>query len=217
MKPKLIVMALLCVFSWRSYAQTEKGAGLAGISAGFGTSKQEIKTTAINSFTLTPRGGYFIKTNLAIGLEIPLSLYDLRSESYTKWDEEEGGYEDVSGIKEFSFGISPFIRKYVDVRPRFRFYAQANLLLQINTFNRVDEQGYLIRTDVRAKGFGASLTPGFSYLVAVDTSIEFSFPILTFFHQNYYASESLYNFDRKNNLRFPLENFTPTFSLNFHF
>lgn len=217
MKPKLIIMALLCVFSWRSYAQTEKGAGLAGISASFGTSKQEIKTTAINSFTLTPRGGYFIKTNLAIGLEIPLSLYDLRSESYTKWDEEEGGYEDVSGIKEFSFGISPFIRKYVDVRPRFRFYAQANLLLQINTFNRVDEQGYLIRTDVRAKGFGASLTPGFSYLVAVDTSIEFSFPILTFFHQNYYASESLYNFDRKNNLRFPLENFTPTFSLNFHF
>lgn len=211
-------MALLCAVSWHGYAQTtEKGSGFAGVSLSFGTSKQNNSTPALNTFTVTPRGGYFLANNLAIGLEVPLSLSKLRGESYTKWDTEEGRYKDVNGIKEFSFGLSPFIRKYVNVKERFKFFAQANLLLQINTFNRVDDQGYLIKTDARAKGWGASLTPGFTYLLSDDSSLDFSFPILTFFHQNYYAEESLYNFDRTNNLRLALDNFTPTFTINFHF
>ncbi|WP_158542189.1 outer membrane beta-barrel protein [Pedobacter chinensis] len=217
MKPKLIVMALLCAISWRSYAQTEKRTGFAGLSLSFGTSKQNNSTPSLNTFTATPRGGYFLANNLAIGLEIPLNLSKLRGEYYTKWDEKEGRYKNVNGIKEFSFGLSPFLRKYINVKDRFKFFAQANLLLQINTFNRLDDQGYLIRTDARAKGWGASLTPGFTYLLSDDSSIDFSFPILTFFHQNYYAEESLYNFDRKNNLRLALDNFTPTFTINFHF
>lgn len=217
MKPKLIIMALLCAVSWRSYAQTEKGTGFAGISLSFGTSRQNNATAAINTFTATPRGGYFLKDNLAIGLEIPLNLSKLRGERYISWDEEDGRYEDRYGPKEFSFGLSPFIRKYVDVKRRFKFFVQANLLLQINTFNRIDDAGYLIRTDASAKGWGASLTPGFTYLLSDDSSLEFSLPILTFFHQNYYAEESLYNFDKKNNLRLALDNFTPTFTINFHF
>ena len=217
MKPKLIILALLCAISWHSYAQTEKGSGFAGISLSFGTSKQNSSTPNLNTFTATPRGGYFFTKNLAFGLEIPLNLSKLRGENYTKWDEEEGRYKNVNGIKEFSFGISPFLRKYIDVKDRFKFFLQTNLLLQINTFNRVDDNGYLIRTDARAKGWGASITPGFTYLLSDDSSIDFSFPILTFFHQNYYAEESLYNFDRKNNLRLALDNFTPTFIVNFHF
>ncbi|TCD08378.1 hypothetical protein EZ449_13330 [Pedobacter frigidisoli] len=218
MKLKLMIMALLCAVSWHCYAQTtEKGTGFAGISLSFGTSKQNSITPALNTFTATPRGGYFLANNLAVGLEIPLNLSKLRGESYISWDEEEGRYKDRYGPKEFSFGFSPFIRKYVDIKDRFKFFAQANLLLQINTFNRIDDQGYLIKTDARVKGLGASLTPGFTYLLSDDSSIDFSFPILTFFHQNYYASESLYNFDKTNNLRFALDNFTPTFTINFHF
>ncbi|ARS40486.1 hypothetical protein CA265_12785 [Sphingobacteriaceae bacterium GW460-11-11-14-LB5] len=217
MKPKLIIMALLCAVSWHCYAQTEKGTGFAGLSLSFGTSKQNNSSPSLNTFTVTPRGGYFLANNFAIGLEIPLNLSKLRGESYISWDEEDGRYEDRYGPKEFSFGISPFVRKYVDVKERFKFFVQANLLLQINTFNRVDDQGYLIRTDARAKGFGASLTPGFTYLLSNDSSIDFSFPILSFFHQNYYAEESLYNFDKKNNLRLALDNFTPTFTINIHF
>ncbi len=217
MKPKLIIMALLCAVSWRSYAQTEKGTSFAGISLSFGTSKQNSSSPSLNTFTATPRGGYFLANNLAIGLELPLNLSKLRGESYISWDEEDGRYEERYGPKEFSFGISPFIRKYVDVKNRFKFFVQANLLLQINTFNRIDDEGYLIRTDARTKGFGACLRPGFAYMLSNDSSIEFSFPILSFFHQNYYAEESLYNFDRKNNLRLALDNFTPTFTINIHF
>ena len=217
MKPKLLIMALLCAVSWRCYAQTEKGTGFAGLSLSFGTSKQNSSAPSLNTFTVTPRGGYFFADNFVVGLEIPLNLSKLRGESYISWDEEEGRYKDRYGPKEFSFGISPFIRKYVDVKPRFKFFAQANLLLQINTFNRIDAEGYLIKTDARVKGVGASLSPGFSYMLSNDSTLEFSFPIVTFFHQNYYAAESLYNYDKTNNLKLALQNFTPTFTVNFHF
>jgi len=217
MKPKLIIMALLCAVSWRSYAQTEKGTGFAGLSLSFGTSKQNSSAPSINTFTATPRGGYFFADNFAVGLEIPLNLSKLRGESYISWDEEDGRYEDRYGPKEFSFGFSPFIRKYVDVKSRFKFFAQANLLLQVNTFNRIDDEGYLIKTDAKVKGFGASVSPGFSYRLSHDSTLEFSFPIVTFFHQNYYAAESLYNYDKTNNLKLALQNFTPTFTVNFHF
>jgi hypothetical protein len=217
MKPKLIIMALLCAVSWSCYAQTEKGTGFAGLSVSFGTSKQNSSSASLNTFTVTPRGGYFLANNLAIGLELPLNLSKLRGESYISWDEEDGRYEDRYGPKEFSFGFSPFLRKYVDVKERFKFFAQANLLMQVNTFNRIDDEGYLIRTDAQVKGFGASISPGFAYRLSNDSSIEFSFPIVTFFHQSYYAPESLYNYDKTNNLRLALQNFTPTFTINIHF
>ncbi|WP_157258063.1 outer membrane beta-barrel protein [Pedobacter ginsenosidimutans] len=217
MKPKLIIMALLCAVSWHCYAQTEKGSGFIGGSISFGTSKQNSSSVSLNTFTLTPRGGYFLANNFAIGLEIPLNLSKLRGESYTAWNEEYGYYEEQRGVKEFSLGISPFVRKYVDVKNRFKFFMQANLLLQINTFNRIDEEGYLIRTDAKIKGWGASISPGFSYFLSRHATLEFSLPVVSFFHQNYYAEESLYNYDKTNNLKLALQNFTPTFTFNYHF
>jgi len=217
MKPRLIITALLCAVSWRCYAQTEKGSGFAGMSASFGTSKQNNSSPSLNTFTLTPRGGYFLANNFAIGLEIPLNLSKLRREDYIVWDEQEGRYEDRQGVKEFSIGISPFVRKYIDVKERFKFFMQANVLLQLNTFNRIDEDGYLIRTDAKVKGYGASLSPGFTYFVSDHSAIEFSFPIVNFFHQNYYSEGSLYNYDKTNNLKLALQNFTPTFTFNYHF
>jgi hypothetical protein len=217
MKTLLLVMIALCLITSNTYAQTEKGKGFIGGSFSFGTSKQNNSSPRLNTFTLTPQGGYFLANNLAIGLALPLNLSKLRGLNYTIWDDEQGFYVDTYGPKEFSFGISPFIRKYIDIKKNLKFFAQANLLMQINTFNRVDDEGYLIRTDAKIKGLGASASPGFAFFINRHTNLEFSFPVVTYFHQNYYDAESMYNFDRKNNLRFALDNFTPTFGINYQF
>ncbi|SEQ89272.1 hypothetical protein [Pedobacter rhizosphaerae] len=217
MKTILLVMIALCIVTLHTHAQTEKGKGFIGGSFSFGTSKQNNSTPSLNTLTLTPQGGYFLANNLAIGLALPLNLSKLRGLNYTVWDDEQGFYVDTYGPKEFSFGISPFIRKYIDVKKNLKFFAQANLLMQINTFNRIDDEGYLIRTDAKIKGLGASASPGFAFFINRHTNLEFSFPVVTFFHQNYYDAESMYNFDRKNNLRFALDNFTPTFGINYQF
>lgn len=210
-------MAALWAISWHCYAQTEKGTGFAGVSLSFGTSKQNSSSPTLNTFTATPRGGYFLGNNLAIGLEIPLNLSKLRSASYTEWNDEKGFYEDTYGPKEFSFGLSPFIRKYIDIKKNFKLFAQANLLLQINSFKIINDAGYLVKTNTRIKGTGASLSPGLAFFISEDSSIEFSCPVVSFFHQNYYDFDSMYNFDKTNNLRLALDNFTPTFTINIHF
>ena len=217
MKPKLILMAALCAICLCSYAQTERGSGLAGLSLSVGTARQNPDENSLNSFTLTPRFGYFLRQNLSIGLELPFILSKWRGASYTRWNTEDGRYEQAYGPKELSFGFSPYLRKYVNIKERFKFFGQVNGWLQINTFNVIDADDYLVRTDVRLKGLGVSLSPGFALFITDDSSIEFSFPIVTFFHQNYYDSESLYNYKRPNNLRLALDNFTPTLGVNIHF
>lgn len=215
MKPKLLLAAAFCVFTFKGFSQIDKGQGFIGGSLSFGTRRQTLNSSSLNTLTLIPRGAYFVANNLALGLETPLNLSKLRGENYIAWNNETGYYENTFGPKEFSFGISPFLRKYVDVNSRMKYFFQANLLMQINTFNRVDQEGYLIRTDAKIKGYGASVSPGFAFFINRRTSLEFSFPIVTYFHQNYYDYDSMYNFDKTNTVRLALDNFTPIVGVNF--
>lgn len=217
MKTKLLTLAILCATCLQLQAQIEKGNTFVGGSISFGTSKQTENSSRLNTFTLSPRIGYFLGHGFALGAEIPLNLSKLRGANYIYWDEQDWQYRDTFGPKEFSFGISPFARKYVDINNRIKFFGQANLLMQINTFNLIDNEGYLIRTRTRIKGFGASISPGFAYFITKSSNIEFSVPMVRFFHQRYYDQDSMYNFDQTNNVDLALDNFTPTLGFNFHF
>ncbi|WP_199138595.1 outer membrane beta-barrel protein [Pedobacter sp. ASV12] len=217
MKPKLIFMALLCTLACGTRAQTDRGQGLAGGSLSFGTSKTKGESSALNNFTVTPRIGYFLYKNFALGVEFPLSLSKLHGVDYTRWDEEGGYYEDASGPQEFNFGIAAFARKYFDIKEHWKIFGQANLTFQVISTKLIDDDGYLIRNSGRLKGIGASLSPGVAYFFNNKLGIEFSFPVVSFFHQNYYDANSSYNYPKTNNLRLALENFTPTFGIHAHF
>lgn len=217
MKPKLIIMAILCAIALGTYAQTEKGKGFAGGSFSFGTSKVKGENSALNNFVVTPRIGYFLSNNFALGLEFPLTLSKLDGVDYTGWNEEGGYYENTSGFREFNFGISTFARKYFDIKDHWKLFGQANFTFQIISTKLIDSEGYLIRNSGRLKGLGASISPGVAYFFSDKLGIEFSFPAVSFFHQSYYDANSNYNYPKTNNLRLALENFTPTFGINAHF
>lgn len=214
MKTKFLWMALLCAFAMPTLAQTEKGGGLIGANFSVGTSKETRDASALNNFSFTPRFGYFLNDNLLIGLEIPLNLSKLESISYIDWNGETGAYETMVAPREFSFGLSPFVRKYFEFKNRFKIFAQANFLFQINSTKLIDEDGYLADTDNKLKGIGASLRPGVSYTISKDVTLEFSFPVVTYFHQNYRDEDSKYNYKKTNNLILALDNFTPHLGVN---
>lgn len=217
MKPKFIAMAILCAMALGVRAQTEEGRGLAGGSFSFGTSKVKGENNAVNNFTVTPRIGYFVGNNFALGVEFPLSLSKLHGVNYTRWNEEEGYYENVTRPREFNFGISAFGRKYFDIKNHWKVFAQANLTFQIISTKLIDDDGYLIRNSGRLKGIGASLSPGVAYFFSDRLGIDFSFPAVSFFHQSYYDANSSYNYPKTNNVRLALENFTPTFGIHAYF
>lgn len=218
MKPKIIIMAMLCAIALGANAQAERGSGLGGLSFSVGTSKVRGENSALNNFTVTPRLGYFLSNNFALGLEAPLTLSKLSNVSFTRWNDEEGYYESASGPRELNFGISTFARKYFDIKNHWKVFGQANLTFQLVSTKLIDDSGYLVRNTVQLKGIGASLSPGVAYFVASNRlGIEFSFPVVSFFHQSYYDANSNYNYPKTNNLRLALENFTPTFGINAYF
>jgi hypothetical protein len=215
MKIKLLLMASLCAIGFVTHAQLQKGTTIGGLSFSFGTSNQNSNSINLNSLAINPRIGYFFNNNFVLGMEFNYSLSKLNGENYEYYDNEIGTTISSFGFKEENFGLSPFSRYYIHVKENFKFFGQANLSFQINSYKNIDDTGYLYRTDYTFKGFGASLNPGFAFLPTQKWNIEFSFPLISYFNER--NTNIDYPYRSKRNVKLVLDNFTPSFGVNFHF
>lgn len=215
MKIKLTLMAMLCAVGFATHAQIQKGVTFGGLSFSFATNNQNSNALKINSLSINPRIGYFFNDNLAAGMEINYNLSKLNGEFYDYFDQNTGFFQRTFGFKEENFGLSPFTRYYFHVKENFKFFGQANLTFQVNSYKNIDDDGYLYRTDYTFKGYGASLNPGFAFLPSKKWNIEFSFPVISYFVDR--NKEQAYNFRQDKKLRLALDNFTPSFGVNVHF
>lgn len=216
MKSFLICTGLLCALGFGCYAQTEKGNSMVGGSFSYSSDKLQANGKRTNNFYVVPRYGYFLNHDLAVGLELPINLSRLNFKSYQSYNRETGFYEESYAPKEFSIGFSPFLRKYFLDKNRFSFFVQTNALLLLNTYNDI-EDGYLRRTEVKARGFGAKLSAGLAFNITDDTQIEFCLPLANFFHQSYFNERSEYNYDKKNNFNVFPNVVSPSIGVQAHF
>ncbi len=215
MKIKFFMMAALCAIGFVTNAQIQKGATIGGLSLSFGTTDQNSNATRLNSFAINPRIGYFLNNNLSLGMEFNYNISKLDGEFYDYFDTSTNSIQSSFGFKEENFGLSPFARYYIHIKENFKFFGQANLTFQINSYKNIDDTGYLYRTDYTFKGFGASLNPGFAFLPSGKWDIELSFPLISYFNER--GNNQNYHFSRSRNVQLVLDNFTPSFGVNFHF
>ncbi|TCC89301.1 DUF3575 domain-containing protein [Pedobacter frigiditerrae] len=215
MKIKFLIMATLCAIGFVTHAQIQKGLTIGGLSLSFGTTDQNSNATRLNSFAINPRIGYFINNNLSLGMEFNYNISKLNGEFYDYFDTNTNSIQSSFGFKEENFGLSPFARYYIHIKENFKFFGQANLTFQINSYKNIDDTGYLYRTDYTFKGFGASLSPGFAFLPSRKWDIELSFPLIGYFNER--GTNQDYHFRRTRNIQLVLDNFTPAFGVNFHF
>lgn len=126
MKKVILLAGILCVFNLSMlFAQTEKGNVLLGLSSSFGltgnnpnmmslefsSSKEKSDGSGTNgfspnkttSFNLSPKVGYFIKKNLAIGLDVSMSL--------SHSNQHSTNYTMTSNGSLYTAG--PFVRYYI--------------------------------------------------------------------------------------------------------
>ena len=87
----LLVPIIIFCIGLNSFAQTEKGKFLVGarttLNAGVVEHSRVIDNITtlseqITRFSLTPNAGYFIKDNLALGIELSLSLHNTKDYDY---------------------------------------------------------------------------------------------------------------------------------------
>ena len=216
MKRKLFILAVLCAFGFAAEAQFEKGRSFGGGGISFHTANDKTNAIQVNSLAIGPKVGYFVTNRLAVGVELSYNLSKLNGEFYDYFNENTQVVERGFGFKEENFGIAPFTRYYLHLKDNFKLFGQANVIAEIKSYKNIDESGYLYRTDYALKGFGASLSPGFAFTPSEKWMIEFSFPLIRYFKSRYTSNSQNEYFNRSRNLNLVLDNFIPSFGINFN-
>jgi len=165
MKKILFSLAALSAFG---LAQAQEEAGGKGfskndvfISGSMGLSSDKTGDNKNTYFNVTPRVGYFVSENIAIGAQL----------GYNSSKTEAGSFE--SKRTGFSGGL--FGRYYVKPANDFSLFAQLSATYS-TTKTEDDNQG----DDVTRNGFGLGLAPGISYFVSEHFALEATFGFLNY-------------------------------------
>ena len=157
---KKVLLSLAAVFAFglanAQEATTDNGGFSRGNiflsgSVGYG-SDEGFDGTKVNEFNVSPKAGYFVTDNIAVGLSL----------GYTNGKTEEDGAEDIK-INEFEVGA--FGRYYFTPASQFSIFGE----LGVGYGTIKQEQG-----DAEAKynGFNVGLAPGVSYFISKNFALE---------------------------------------------
>lgn len=169
MKKLLLMLPILAITGIAS-AQTEgfsKGSIFASGTLGFSSEKEpdafgEFKTT---SFTFNPRVGYFLTSNIAIGLNLGITSGKSTFEPIVGNDSES---------KSTMTAVGAFGRYYFTPANKFSMFLNLGFDYQSS---KLEEDG---EPDYKENGFGIGLAPGFNYFISKRLALESSIGILGF-------------------------------------
>lgn len=214
MKTKLAIIAILGIFTFKAQAQTEKGDFLLGGSVTYFTQKNGTQPRS-NNFGITPKFGYFINKNFALGAQL-LYNYNKR-DGFLILDEYYTGNLLQGGDNSQSYGISPFTRYYVDLSDHFKFFGELALSVATGKSKNVDENGKSTITNYHFNKYGAGISPGLAFFPTKKWAVEFAFPLLTYTKQTYSKIASPNSVRNNDNFGFGLNTFSPAIGVNYHF
>ncbi|TKC10736.1 porin family protein [Pedobacter polaris] len=226
MKSKLLIMGVLCAVAFTANAQTEKGKSLINGAVGFSTNKNESNSTGFSptnqkstSFFVTPRLGYFVANNLVIGLGLGYTQNNNTSSSINVNSPNIIYYNQTS--KQHTYSINPFLRKYVDIVDKFKFFGQFNVGVG---FGKVDNK-YEYNTQTtgttenssKFTSYNAAISPGFAFFPSKRWAIEFSFPLLNYNKTKPKDESTNVVLSTDESFTFATSSFNPSIGFNFHF
>lgn len=226
MNKKLIIAAALCGLALGSRAQTEKGNFLLGGNYSFNSKKDNAEAPRINSFTIGPKFGYFIGNNLAIGLDASY-IYSSRDSWVTYTTRQAGPVREFNyGFRYHGFNFAPFIRHYIDLNTRFKFFSNLSVSAGKNTGKYTGEYtGESAENYVKyeSRNYGASLSPGFAFFPTKKLAIEFSTYLLNYQRLEYSEKFNIPNSTNRyypqvhHIFQFGLSTIQPSIGINYHF
>ncbi|AWH83662.1 porin family protein [Flavobacterium album] len=165
MKKLLFTVAALAAFG---FAQAQDEAATSGfakgdvfVSGSLGLSSEKTGDVKSTDFNVTPRVGYFVSENIAIGAQL-----GFRSGKDTDADGAE--------TKTTGFEAGAFARYYGTPGRAFSFFGQLNA--GYNTTKTEFPAG----GEAKTNGFGIGLAPGISYFVSDHIAFETTFGALSY-------------------------------------
>ena len=168
---------LLTVSSFNAFGQINKGTFLLGGTVRFeknDASENDLRYSPSNQinlkkFTFGPRGAYFLRTNLALGLLVNYEHSETRG-----LDVEQGL---IMNGQTQTLAVGPFVRYYHFARPELAFFGQASASYSHN-YNAQDYYGLT-----------ANLAPGLTYFISSKVGLEMIIGGLSYNHAGYKLNE----------------------------
>lgn len=219
MKLKLVITIALSAFTLTSIAQTEKGTFLLGGSISYAskTSKTESRSdrSKNHAYTISPKMGYFIENNFAIGTKLRFSRQKNR---YSANAFQNGSGQLVSqGTETNSYGISPFARYYVNITEQLKFYGEFEMSFEKAKSKMLNPGGEFLIPDYKYTIYRPALSPGLVLFPSKKWAIEFSFPLFSFESRDYSNASNGGQKTNTNAFNFGLSTFNPQIGINYHF
>jgi hypothetical protein len=223
MNKKLIIAAALCGLALGSHAQTEKGNFLLGGRFNFKSEKNNEKSPRTNSFGIGPKIGYFISDNFAIGLGV--GYFYAKRKPFVEYTAYEGQSipNTVDGYQSSGITISPFIRYYVPLSTKFKFFGAFSANARDQRDKYIGENKNNNSNGTTIKSYGLALAPGFAFFPTKKLAIEFSTNLFSYDRlkwSSYSRSASgqmATDEFSTNQVYFGLTTIQPAIGLNYHF
>lgn len=213
MKKIIIAIAVLSISTLTLQAQTEKGTKFIGGNFGFNSnnnSKNSENESKGSSYSFFPKAGYFISNNFALGANLGISY------TRTKWAPSR------ADDKILSFGAGSFLRQYLTITERFRFFSEVGFSWTTAKYRPTINNENVIEQYNRYHTYSANLRPGLAFFPTKKWAIEMSFPLLGYTRQtqNYVLKEIGKSSDHtiiNDSFNFGLSTLSPIIGVNYHF
>lgn len=172
LKMKKILLSAAAVIAFAFNAQAQETTGVTGFSegdvfmtgsVGFGTTKNGDNKS--DQFNISPKAGYFVTSNIAIGAQIGYT-------STTTSVENPLGPGSVDQDTD-SFSVGAFGRYYFTPARNFSFFGQLGVDY---VTNKTEVEG--LPGESKDNGFNIGLAPGVSYFVSEHIAFEATFGFL---------------------------------------
>lgn len=171
---KKILLSAAAVIAFAFNAQAQETTGTTGFSEGdvfmtgsVGFGSQKYGDAKTNQFTIAPKAGYFVTSNIALGAQI----------GYTSATETEvvgGPFGPVTADTDTNtFTVGVFGRYYFTPARNFSFFGQLGV-----DYATAKSETEGIPGENKADGFNVGLAPGISYFVSDHIALEATFGLL---------------------------------------
>ncbi|MCT2564238.1 porin family protein [Chryseobacterium herbae] len=214
---KLVLAGAIALFGL-SNAQIAKGTAYLSGSVGYSQVESDNGNYKKENFNVLPTVGYFVGTNLAVGVGVGYQTEKTTTTSTTTLPGATLVSEDI--IKKPAFVVAPFVRKYWTLSDKLFIFGQLAVPMQFGKTeteqNSTVTSGSTtsstsVSTEAKYTQIGVTVKPGLDYFLNKNWSIEAT--IGEFGYSNYKPK----NGDATNNYNFGLNLSSVTFGVKYVF
>lgn len=218
---KVLLAGAVALFGL-SNAQIAKGTTYLSGSVGYSQEETNNGNYKKENFNVLPTVGYFVNTNLAIGLGVGYQTEKTTETSTTSLLNTTTVSEDIT--KKPAFVVAPFVRKYWTLSDKLYFFGQLAVPMQFGktkvenndvttttTSTGTSTTSTSVSTEAKYTKIGVTVKPGLDYFLNKNWSIEAT--IGEFGYSNYKPKDG----DATNNYNFGLNLSSVTFGVKYVF